>query len=559
MPATGSSTTVGDVSERALVDDLRRVAREDFGWDRLKPGQLEAMTAILDGRDVVAAMPTGYGKSAIYQVTAALREGMTLVISPLIALEHDQVAAIEAADDAPAALAVDSTLSARRTEEAWQTVEAAGVEYLFLSPEQLANEATLERLADADADVSLVVVDEAHCISAWGHDFRPDYLRLGAAIERLGHPPVLALTATASPPVREEIVTQLHMRDPRLVVGGFDRPNIRLDVRRATTADDKKQALLDVLPQLSGIGLVYVSTRAATHDYAELIGETGLRTAAYHGGMRAKERARVHEGFLDDCFDVVVATSAFGLGIDKPDVRFVLHESVPDSLDDYYQQIGRAGRDGDDAHAVLFYRPEDLALRTFFAASAPPEDTLRTVFGAVPKEPISLRELRTRTGLKPRTVTNAVNLLARADAIHDGSAGIVTTGVGIEAAVTAALHVATVDQRMDESRVEMMRGYAETRDCRRRFLLEYFGEHPDGPCGNCDRCDDNREDESSCAAKPSEPNPFPVDTRVEHRSWGRGVVIRAEADRITVLFDEHGYRTLSLDAIEEAGLVEPME
>ncbi|WP_254699011.1 RecQ family ATP-dependent DNA helicase [Rhodococcus sp. SGAir0479] len=555
------------MSERAVVDDLRRVARENFGWEQLKPGQLEAMTAVLDGRDVMAAMPTGYGKSAIYQVTGVLRDGMTLVISPLIALEHDQVAAIEAADDAPAALAVDSTLSARRTEEAWQTVEEDGVEYLFLSPEQLANEKTMKRLADAD--VSLVVVDEAHCISAWGHDFRPDYLRLGAAIEHLGHPPVLALTATASPPVREEIVTQLRMRDPHMVVGGFDRPNIRLEVRRATTANDKKRALLDTVQEMSGLGLVYVATRAATQEYAEWIGETGLRTAAYHGGMRAKERARVHEGFLEDRFDVVVATSAFGLGIDKPDVRFVLHESVPDSLDDYYQQIGRAGRDGADARAVLFYRPEDLALRTFFASGAPSEDTLRRVYGALSEDPISLRELRSRTDLAARTVTNAVNLLARADAIHDSTAGIATTGIGVDAAVTAAQHVADVDGRMDESRVEMMRGYAETRDCRRRFLLEYFGEHPDEPCGNCDCCDENlrsenRGDSGSSADKPgaatnSEPDPFPVDTHVEHRSWGPGVVMRTEPDRITVLFDEHGYRTLSLDAIEDADLVEPIE
>lgn len=538
------------MTDHARIDDLRRVAREDFGWDRLKPGQLDAMTAILDGRDVVAAMPTGYGKSAVYQVTGVLRDGMTLVISPLIALQHDQIDGLEDADDAPPALALNSTLGARATAAAWRTVEEAGAEYLFLSPEQLANEETVERLADSD--VSLVVVDEAHCISAWGHDFRPDYLRLGAAIDRLGRPPVLALTATASPPVREEIVTQLRMHHPHVVVGGFDRPNIRLDVRRATTANDKKRALLETVQQLSGVGLVYVATRAATQEYAEWIGETGLRTAAYHGGMRGKDRARIHEGFLDDRFDVVVATSAFGLGIDKPDVRFVLHESVPDSLDDYYQQIGRAGRDGAEAVAVLFYRPEDLALRTFFASGAPAEDALRRVYRALSEEPVSLRELRSRTDLAARTVTNAVNLLARADAIRDGSAGIATTGIGVDAAVTAAQHVATVDGRMDESRVEMMRGYAETRDCRRRFLLEYFGEHPDAPCGNCDRCDDGTDEP---LPDPSETVPFEVDTPVTHAEWGPGVVMRAEPDRITVLFDEHGYRTLSLDALAGTDLL----
>lgn len=534
------------------ADELRRVAREDFGWQRLRPGQVEAMTPLLDGRDVVAAMPTGYGKSAVYQVTAALREGMTLVISPLIALEHDQVSGIEAADDAPVALAVNSTLGPRRTAEAWRTVERAGAEYLFLSPEQLVDEKTLERLAASD--VSLVVVDEAHCISAWGRDFRPDYLRLGAAIDRLGHPPVLALTATASPPVREEIVAQLRMRDPVLVVGGFDRPNIRLEVHRATTAKDKTRELVGAVRQLSGTGLLYVSTRAATQQYARSLAETGLRTAAYHGGMRATDRARVHEGFLADRYDVVVATSAFGLGIDKPDVRFVVHESVPDSLDDYYQQIGRAGRDGADARAVLFYRPEDLALRAFFAAGAPREATLRRIYRALSGQPTSLRELRSRTNLRSRTATNAVNLLARAGVVGDGPDGVTSTGVGEDEAVAAAAHVAAVDRRWDRSRVEMMRGYAETRGCRRVFLLDYFGEHPDGPCGNCDRCDDNPRPTTRSGT-----DPFPVDSRVAHRTFGAGVVIRTESDRVTVLFDEVGYRTLSLEALEDTELLRSID
>ncbi|WP_242676758.1 RecQ family ATP-dependent DNA helicase [Rhodococcus sp. ABRD24] len=532
-------------------DDLRRVAREDFGWDRLKPGQLEAMAPLLAGRDVVAAMPTGYGKSAIYQVTAALREGMTLVISPLIALERDQVSGIESADDAPIAVAVNSTLGRRATETAWRTVEQAGAEYLFLSPEQLADENTLARIDRSG--VSLIVVDEAHCISAWGHDFRPDYLRLGAAIERLGHPPVLALTATASPPVREEIVTQLRMRDPVLVAGGFDRPNLRLEVQRCTTAKDKRRALLARIHTVDGTGLVYVATRRATQQYAQWFTESGLHAAGYHGGMRAAERARIHEGFLDDRYDVVVATSAFGLGIDKPGVRYVLHESVPDSLDDYYQQIGRAGRDSEPALAVLFYRPEDLALRTFFATRRPHEDALRRIYQAVPSTPIPLRELRPHVDLRSRTVTNAVNLLVRAGAVTDGRAGIATTGMSAESAVAAAVRVATVDQRIDRSRVEMMRGYAETRGCRRRFLLEYFGEHPvhpDRPCGNCDN------DDSPATPDISTRSEFPVDTRVRHRAWGDGVVMRVEPDRITVLFDEQGYRILSLDAIGGTGLLQ---
>ncbi|MFZ2176048.1 MAG: RecQ family ATP-dependent DNA helicase [Rhodococcus sp. (in: high G+C Gram-positive bacteria)] len=537
------------VTERQR-EELQRIAREDFGWDILRPGLLDAMEPLLSGRDVLAAMRTGYGKSAIYQVAAAMIDGITLVISPLIALQHDQVAGIEAADDAPIALALNSTLGGRGIARAWDIVTGNGAEYLFLSPEQLAKEDVLGRLAEAD--VSLIVVDEAHCVAAWGHDFRPDFLRLGAAVDALGHPPVLALTATASPPVREEIITQLRLRDPVVVATGFDRPNLHLEVQRYVRDVDKQRAVLARAAAFVGPGLVYVATRKDAAFYAGRLAERGLRAAAYHGGMRAAERAAVHQGFRDDRYDVVVATSAFGMGIDKPGIRFVLHEAVPESLDNYYQEIGRAGRDGEPALALLFYRPEDLALRHFFAMRRPQPDVLRRVYEAVPSTPTSARELRALLDIRGRTLTNALNLLEQAGAVRSGRDGFVSTAMTPSEAVAAAVHMDEVGERMDRSRVEMMRGYAETYQCRRQFLLGYFGEQLAHPCGNCDRCDAHPV--ADVAPAPQE-LPFPIDSLVTHDTWGDGVVMRVENDRITVLFDEQGYRTLSLDALGKSNLL----
>ncbi|KAF0971221.1 MULTISPECIES: RecQ family ATP-dependent DNA helicase [Gordonia] len=542
------------IDERRRAE-LRRIAREDFGWTTLRPGLIEAMEPLLDSRDVLAAMRTGYGKSAIYQVAGAMLDGITLVISPLIALQHDQVAGISAADDAPIAVALNSALGPRALTRAWDLVTAGGAEYVFAAPEQLAKTEVVDRLRDAG--VSLVVVDEAHCIAAWGHDFRPDYLRLGATIAGLAasprspRPPVLALTATASPPVRDEIITELRMREPVVVATGFDRPNIRLEVRRAAHATDKRRALIARVTELDGCGLVYVSTHRAAIEYASALRGRGIRAAGYHGGLRAVDRSQVHGDFRAGEVDVVVATSAFGMGIDKHDIRFVVHESVPDSLDDYYQEIGRAGRDGDPALALLFYRPEDLALRRFFAGRHPVENVLRRVFAALPPqgEPIPLRDLGRRLDLRTRTLINSLNLLEQAGAVLSGPDGYRVGQTTADDAVAGAVHAADVGARMDTSRVEMMRGYAETADCRRRFLLGYFGEHRVGACGNCDNC-------LTGAAPPSAildaDVPFPLNHRVRHEDWGEGEVVRVEPDRVTVLFDEQGYRTLSLDAVKRS-------
>jgi ATP-dependent DNA helicase RecQ len=521
-----------------------------FGWDDLRPEQLDAMEAVLAGRDVLALMASGSGKSAIYQVPAALGDGHTVVVSPLIALQDDQIAGLKATD-APAAVAVNSSQPQAKNSASWTAFEQDDATYLYLAPEQLSNSDVVAHLKGIG--ISLLVVDEAHCVSAWGHDFRPSYLGLARAIDELGRPPVAALTATASPIVRREIVELLGLRDPVIIDGGFDRPNLRLEVELHVRDREKRAAVVSTVRRLSGPGLLYCATRRDTEKYAQSLAEGGLRTAAYHAGLTGSERSRVHDDFRRGVLDVVAATSAFGMGIDKPDVRFVAHASIPDSLDNYYQQIGRGGRDGDDALALLFYRSEDLGLAKFFTAHRPDEELLRTVFSTLQgAERKRLTDLRTETGIRGRKLTNAVNLLEQAGALAADGRGFVRCTDDEDAAVSAALDVVATRERVDRSRVEMMRGYAETRSCRRQFLLAYFGETLASRCGNCDRCSDNGSDDSSFETAH---DGLPVDATVDHREWGSGVVINTDTDRITVLFDDYGYRTLALEAIRENGVL----
>ena len=518
-------------------DELRRVARDTFGWPDLRDDQLTAMAGLLDGHDVLAVMPTGSGKSAIYQIPALLLDGPTLVVSPLTALQRDQVGQIEDSE-APEAVAVNSAQTTRTTDEAWDAVTDGDAEYLFLAPEQLAKDEVLEQLGEIGP--SLFVVDEAHCVSAWGHDFRPDYLRLGHVIERLGHPRVLALTATAGGPVRDDIVESLGLRDPVRVVSGFDRPNLHLSVRRAIDEDDKRAAITEWVRDAPKPGLVYVATRKDSERYA---GELGA--VAYHAGMKAEDRTRVHEDFLADRVDVVVATSAFGMGIDKPNVRFVVHASIPESLDAYYQQIGRAGRDGERGDAVLFFRPEDLSLQRFLTARRFDADGVRDVAGALhdDEDPEELDQSR-------RRVMNNLNLLEGAGLVERTADGFAYTGGDPDEAAQQTGEVAEQRRQLDRTRVEVMREYAETSACRRRFLLGYFGETLHEPCGFCDTC------EAGTAGRHTpEDGEFAPGTAVRHAEWGSGEVVGREDGKVTVLFADAGYRSLSLPAVHERNLL----
>ncbi|HEX2263864.1 MAG TPA: ATP-dependent DNA helicase RecQ, partial [Pseudonocardiaceae bacterium] len=540
-------------------DKLRRVANETFGWSQLHDEQLQAMEQVMAGHDVLAVLPTGAGKSAIYQVPALLLDGPTLVVSPLIALQHDQMGGIEDTQ-APHAVAVNSTQSGGEHEQAWEAIRQGEAEYLFLSPEQLAKDDVVNALVELR--VSLFVVDEAHCVSAWGHDFRPDYLRLGPVIQRLGHPPVIALTATAALPVRRDIVQRLGLREHREVIASFDRPNLYLGVERFTDDTGKRHCVITRVRALTADpatrrGLVYTASRADTEFYADELAQCGVRVAAYHAGMKAADRQRVHEQFLAGKLDVVVATSAFGMGIDKPDVRFVAHASVPESLDSYYQQIGRAGRDGQPAEITLFYRPEDLSLQTFLTASKAPEEALGEVARALQQhnQPVRPAQLTDEVNASAAKRTTALNLLEQAGAVattSDGEFEYVDPDLPADHAVQRAVEAAESHQRLIRSRVEMMRGYAETTGCRRQYLLGYFGEQLAQPCGNCDTCATGTAED-----QPAGDHEFPLDSSVRHSKWGHGVVMSIERDALTVLFDNVGYKTLSLPVIHERNHLVP--
>jgi ATP-dependent DNA helicase RecQ len=553
------------------ADAIERTAREAFGFATLRPGQREAIEALLAGRDTLAVMASGAGKSAIYQVAALLLDGPALVISPLIALQQDQVESID--EHLPGEAApLNSRLGARSRRRTLRRLEEGAVEFLFLAPEQLANaevRAELERVGP-----SLLVVDEAHCISEWGHDFRPDYLRIGPLIEQLGHPVTLALTATAAPPVRREIVDRLGLRDPCVLVRGFDRPNIRLAVERHYDARRKDAALRAHVAELPKPGIVYVATRREAEEVAAELG-----AAAYHAGLGNARREEVQDRFMADELDLVVATTAFGMGVDKPNVRFVLHHAASESLDAYYQEIGRAGRDGQPAQAILLYRPEDLGVRRFLRGSGPlTPDELDKIAQVLAHAggPVEIAALREQLHLSRSKLTAAINRLQDAGEVEAGADGRLRRppdAPPAEEAVERATEADEARQAFAESRLAMVRAYAEHDGCRRQLLLGYFGEAAPDFCGNCDYCERlaaagkaprqageragagraPREAGGQAAADGLSPG-----VRVRHATWGEGDVELVDGEHVVVLFDDVGYKTLAREIVRERGLLVPV-
>lgn len=535
------TTTTDSTTGTRLDEAVRRVLGE--GTD-LRQAQRDALAG-LDEHDTVLVARTGAGKTAVYAIATLVAARLTVVVSPLIALQRDQERALGEAGLRVAS--VSSVRTAREQRDALAAAATGGLDVLLLGPEQLQRQAVVDALTGAD--VGLVVVDEAHCVAEWGHDFRPDYLLVGSAVRRLGAPRVLALTATASTHVREEIVQRLGMRDPRVLVHDADRPNIWLGARPAATQDERDAVVRDLVADEPGAVIVYARTRAHCEELAARIAE--VRPASvYHAGLPAAERAATQDRFLTGQDDLVVATSAFGMGIDRPDVRLVVHAGPPTTLDQYYQEVGRAGRDEEPARAVVVVRAEDHALARYQRAGGGPRPaTLLRVLHALATTPAHQAALAEATGLGRRTVARALATLQHVGAVlDDGGTLRLADGVDARQVLTDVRDARERRSRLETSRVELVRSYTDSTDCRRRLLLELLGEERRDTCGLCDSCDAG----TSLAVSAQRVRPG---QQVSHQEFGAGTVSVVEAERVTVLFEERGYVTLDTQIALDARLL----
>jgi ATP-dependent DNA helicase RecQ len=554
-----------------LAPDLLRLAREVFRTPVMRPGQAEAIAAAVAGEDVLVVMPTGGGKSLCYQLPAVASGGLTVVVSPLVALMRDQVDALRTRG-VPAA-AVHGLADGSEVAAVWRQVAQGRIRLLYVSPERLASAAS--RRAVSAAGPRRVVVDEAHCVVRWGHDFRPDYLGLGAVLADLGRPPVSALTATATAGEQDEILRVLGSPRARRIITGFDRPNLYLSVRHAPTFLAKGVALAEAIDRAGGPVLVYTATRAEAETVARWLSRTGPHAAApYHAGMSASERCAVQDAYLADRLPVVVATSAFGLGIDKANVRTVVHWSLPFDLADYYQAAGRAGRDGRPAACVLLYARDDRVLREWqIAAACPSPADLGALFialaaGGDQGVAVDPGAVAAGAGVAPLAARSGLAVLASAGIVrrvggHGGAWASVRPPRPGE--LVALAHRSAERRDLRRRALAQVEGYATTRTCRRSALLHHFGVRHHERAGAC--CDVCHGDRARSPARPApvapargggqqagapEPDPTPHLTVEEWRTmsdsqpalWGTGRPLPAPSLDARVLdtlscFDGH--------------------
>ncbi len=546
---------------------IEREARSRFGIERLTPEQREIMGAALEGRNVLGVLPTGAGKSLCFQLPALTLKKPVVVVSPLIALMQDQQARADEAD--LVATRIDSTLRKAESEEAHAQIAEGSANLIYTTPEQLEKPEFLRDLKKKG--VALLVVDEAHCISQWGHDFRPAYLGLREATAELGQPPVMALTATATQEVALDILNQLGLTRTLIVNRSIERKNLQFAVVSTGSAEEKREALLPLVRSES-VGIIYCATVRAANELYGWLCDQGVNAERYHGRLPKGKRREALESFMEDRCRVVVATKAFGLGIDKPDVRYVAHYQFPESLESYYQEAGRAGRDGADARCVLLYRAADKRVQTYFMAGKYPPAEEAAKFYAVLRgmaensasQDLDVREAAIATAIGEKRAKVIVHMLIDAELARRTRKGIRLLPAGDEEQARTVLREFEHLANGDRERLDTMIAYAQTALCRLRFLRRYFGENVEEDCGNCDNCRRKAVEpelptntaqtkvvavqtpaaDLQTTVPESLPSPpaFQPGDRVRHRRFGIGRVLSADTDRLAIDFEKAGQK-----------------
>lgn len=481
-----------------LNSEAHHLLEERFGFREFLDEQEKIIATVISGKDTLVVMPTGGGKSLCYQFPSLLLDGVTLVVSPLIALMKDQVDALN--KKGIEATLINSTLSPAEQRERIQGLVQGQYKIVYIAPERFRHRAFVEALKKVK--LPLVAIDEAHCVSQWGHDFRPDYLAIGRALEQIGRPPVVALTATATPEVREDIVRQLALRDPVEFIAGFERPNLSLSIVEAGTVAEKLGALEKIISARK-TGIIYASTRKNVEKISAHLHAAGFDHIAYHAGLNDDHRKAAQEKFISRAVPVAVATNAFGMGIDRADLRFVVHFDIPGSVEAYYQEVGRAGRDGEPSECVLLFNFADTRTQEFFIEGAnPAPEMIRSIYDWLHSQPghdvqMSLMDMADQIhGLKnDMALGSALALLDRRGYIERYDIpGQRIRGTRVLKPEMTGISLDLDDKALkvkaarDFAKLDKMVSLAYSRVCRQQFILDYFGESDAEACGQCDLC-----------------------------------------------------------------------